>query len=57
MFLLKLGTGSGWWFQGIASTERPMADMKGRDGGEEEKLSEFSVKNLEVDVVPVLSYP
>lgn len=50
VFLFELGTGSEWWFQGIASAERPMVDMKGRDGGEEEKLSELSVKNIKVEV-------
>lgn len=55
MFLLTLGTGSEGWFQGIARTERPMADIKGKDGGEEKKLSELPIKNIKVEVVPVLS--
>lgn len=55
VFQFKLGTGSEWWFQGIATAEGPMADMKGRDGGEEEKLSELSIKNIKAEVAPVLS--
>lgn len=32
-----------------------MTDIEGKDGGEEEKLSEISVKNIKAGVVPVLT--
>lgn len=57
VFLFKLGIGNERWFQGIDSVESPIADMKGRGGGWEEKLSELSIRNMKVEVAPVLSEP
>lgn len=53
VFLFKVGTGNVPTAQ--PSAEGPMADMKGKDGWAEEKLYELLVKNIKVEVAPVLS--